>query len=86
MSKKWLSVLGAFVLLGTVAQAGEGWETNFKKALARAKAENKYVLLNFSGSDWCGWCTKLDKEVFSRQAFKDYARENLILVLLDFPR
>ena len=55
-------------------------------ALAKAKTEKKMVLLDFTGSDWCGWCVKLDKEVFSKTEFKTYAKDNLVLVELDFPR
>jgi protein disulfide-isomerase len=44
------------------------------------------MLLDFSGSDWCGWCVKLDKEVFSKPAFKTFAKTNLVCVLVDFPR
>lgn len=62
------------------------WMTDFEAAKAKAKAENKPMLVDFTGSDWCIWCIKLDEEVFSKQAFKDYAKENLILVELDFPR
>jgi thioredoxin-related protein len=83
--KKWLMVMAA-VAISAGAFATEGWETDFEKAKATAKAENKHILIDFSGSDWCGWCVKLDKEVFSQKAFKDYAKENLVLVLADFPR
>ncbi len=83
--KKWLMVLAA-VAVGAGAYASEGWKTDFSKASAQAKAEGKYMLIDFSGSDWCGWCVKLDKEVFSQAAFKEYAKENLVLVLADFPR
>jgi protein disulfide-isomerase len=83
--KKWLLVL-ATVALGTGAFASEDWNTDFAKASAKAKAEGKYILIDFSGSDWCGWCKKLDKEVFSKKTFKKYAKENLILVMADFPR
>ena len=62
------------------------WELNFEQAQARAKAENKPMLLDFTGSDWCGWCIRLDKEVFSQTEFKAYAAESLVLVELDFPR
>ena len=62
------------------------WETDFKKALATAKASGKYIMLDFSGSDWCGWCKKLEKEVFSQDAFKDFTEKNLVCVLVDFPR
>lgn len=83
--KKLMMILAA-VAVSAGAFASEGWETNFEKASAKAKAEGKHVLIDFSGSDWCGWCIKLDKEVFSQKAFKDYAEENLVLVLADFPR
>lgn len=62
------------------------WETDFEKALATAKDSGKHMLLDFSGSDWCGWCIRLEKEVFSQDAFKDFAKENLVCVLVDFPR
>jgi thioredoxin-related protein len=83
--KKWMAIL-ALVAIGSSAFAAEGWETDFEKAKAKAKAENKHLLLDFSGSDWCGWCIKLDKEVFSKKEFKAYAKDNLVLVLADFPR
>ena len=62
------------------------WETDFKKASSASKASGKYIMLDFSGSDWCGWCIKLEKEVFSQDAFKDFAEKNLVCVLVDFPR
>ena len=62
------------------------WEENLETALQKAKAENKAVLVNFTGSDWCQWCIKLSDEVFSKSEFEDYAENNLILVRLDFPR
>jgi protein disulfide-isomerase len=68
------------------AQALTGWTTDYKEALAIAKEQNKKVLLNFTGSDWCGWCIKLDKEVFSKKEFLDYAKDNYILVKIDYPR
>jgi len=62
------------------------WEENLETALQKAKTENKAVLVNFTGSDWCVWCQKLSAEVFSQSEFEDYADDNLILVRLDFPR
>jgi protein disulfide-isomerase len=62
------------------------WTTDYQKALAEAKSSGKKVLLNFTGSDWCGWCIRLDKEVFSQPEFGQYAANHLILVKLDFPR
>lgn len=85
------AVLAAVLLCGcnqkAVAADSSGiWKTDYDAALKQAAAENKYVLVDFSGSDWCGWCMKLEKEVFSRKEFIDYAQDNLICVLLDFPR
>jgi len=63
-----------------------GWLSDYQKAQQEAKASNKFLLLDFTGSDWCGWCKKFDREILSQSQFKDYARENLVLVELDFPR
>ena len=77
-----LSLLGLYASLS----ASEGWLTDFEAAKVKASEEQKSLLLDFTGSDWCGWCIKLDKEVFSQQAFKDFAADSLVLVELDFPR
>lgn len=73
-------------MAATPLRAGDGWLTDYKEALAQAKKENRPVLMDFTGSDWCGWCMKLNKEVFSQAAFKDYAKANLVLLEVDFPR
>ena len=62
------------------------WETDFEVAKKRAKAEKKPMLLDFTGSDWCGWCIQLKKEVFSTPEFAKYAKDNLVLVEVDFPQ
>jgi thioredoxin-related protein len=62
------------------------WLHDYKKAQQEATAANKFLLLDFTGSDWCGWCRKFDKEILSQPQFKDYARENLVLLEVDFPR
>ena len=62
-----------------------GWTDNEQAALAKAKAEKKLVLLDFTGSDWCPWCIRMDKEVFATPEFKDYAKDHLELVTVDFP-
>ena len=62
------------------------WRTDLPAAAAEARSSQRLLLLNFSGSDWCGWCQRLDTEVFSTSAFQDYAAENLVCVLADFPR
>jgi thioredoxin-related protein len=75
------------LLLGiaSLASAGEGWLTDFEAAQKLAAEKNLPILVDFSGSDWCGWCIKLDNEVFSQPKFKTYATENLVLFLADFP-
>jgi thioredoxin-related protein len=80
-----LIVIG-LTLISITASAESSWITDYKKAQEDAKAGKKLVLLEFTGSDWCGWCMKLDKEVFSTPEFQNYASRNLILVKLDFPR
>ncbi|MEY2488307.1 MAG: hypothetical protein QOC70_249 [Verrucomicrobiota bacterium] len=60
--------------------------TSYEQGQQEAKANNKLVLLDFTGSDWCGWCILLDREVFSKPKFKEYASRNLVLVEVDFPR
>lgn len=90
MKKIFLSmILLAAILLGcskSSANDNLNWEENLETALQKAKTENKAVLVNFTGSDWCQWCIKLSNEVFSQPEFEEYADENLILVRLDFPR
>ena len=62
------------------------WLTDLSVVQARAKEEGKPILMDFTGSDWCGWCIKLKKEVFSKPAFIDYANEHIILMTIDFPK
>ncbi len=62
------------------------WETDIDVAKKRAKDENKKILVDFTGSDWCGWCIKLKKEVFDKPEFQEYAKKNLVMLELDFPR
>jgi protein disulfide-isomerase len=84
--QKFTVFLAVLALVTSIASAASGWDDDYEKALAKAKAEKKMIVLDFTGSDWCGWCIKLDKEVFSKKEFKDYAKENLVLVEVDFPQ
>lgn len=84
--KKFMLML-AMCALGSLVFAGElTWHTDMEKAKEVARKENKVILVNFTGSDWCGWCIRLDKEVFSQDSFAKYAEDNLVLLKLDFPR
>jgi protein disulfide-isomerase len=67
-------------------QAEPKWQTDYKKAQEQAKADKKLLLVDFTGSDWCGWCIRLNREVFSQPEFQEYAKKNLVLVEIDFPR
>jgi protein disulfide-isomerase len=62
------------------------WQTDFAVASKQAAQEHKYILLDFTGSDWCPWCIKMDKEVFDQSQFSVFALKNLVLVKVDFPR
>jgi len=62
------------------------WLTNYQQALAQAAKENKSVLLDFTGSDWCPPCMQMEKEVLSQHEFIAFAKNKLVLVKLDFPR
>lgn len=68
------------------ANQGLNWLDNHAEALALAKKENKALLIDFTGSDWCGWCIKLKKEVINTPEFEKFAKDNLILQVADFPR
>ena len=68
------------------SQENDGWLLNFDKAAELSMKTGKPILANFTGSDWCGWCIRLKKEVFVTPAFKKWADENVILLELDYPR
>ena len=67
------------------ARADQAWTSDYQKAQQEAKASHKLVLLDFTGSDWCGFCFQLDRAILSKPQFKDYASKNLVLVEVDFP-
>lgn len=62
------------------------WPTDWEAAKAASKEQGKPILINFTGSDWCGWCIRMEKEVFAKKVFQDFAEENLILLEIDFPK
>jgi thioredoxin-related protein len=68
------------------AKANDLWTEDFEAAKKRAAAEQKDLLIDFTGSDWCGWCIRLQKEVFTQDPFKKAAPEKFVLVELDFPQ
>ena len=80
------AVLVALSMPLTTRAESLDWKTNFAEAKTTAAREKRSLLLDFTGSDWCPWCVKMDKEVFSQPAFATFAAKNLVLVKLDFPR
>jgi protein disulfide-isomerase len=64
----------------------KGWTEDLDLAMKFAARTKRPIVLDFTGSDWCGWCIKLHDEVFSKDTFKAYADKNLVLVVVDFPR
>jgi protein disulfide-isomerase len=79
-----------FCLLACLAVLNLGaedltWLTSFPDAQAEAKKENKLLLIDCTGSDWCLLCKELDLDVFKKKQFVDYARTNLVLLMVDFP-
>lgn len=79
-----ITMLGFLTSTAMAEQAT--WLTDLKAAKTTASQEKKQILINFTGSDWCPWCIKLQKEIFSQPQFVEYARKNLVLVEVDFPR
>lgn len=85
MRKIFITVL---VVMGSFAvQAQElKWETDINKAISVSNKSKKPMLLFFTGSDWCGWCIRLQKEVLKTPEFAAWAKKNVVLVELDYPR
>ena len=85
---KKILVIAFLTLTSMSMQAQEEltWHTDLSKATDISIKENKPMFLFFTGSDWCGWCIRLQKEVFKTPEFIKWAKENVVLVELDFPR
>jgi protein disulfide-isomerase len=83
--KKILIAILAATICWQVNAAESTWLTDLPQAQTQAKSENKIVLMDFTGSDWCGWCIKFKKEVLDTAEFQAYAAKNVVLVELDYP-
>jgi thioredoxin-related protein len=77
-----ITLLFAFLFAGALP----AWRHDLKQAEADARKDHKLILLNFSGSDWCGPCIRMEKEIFENEQFQAYATRHLVLVNADFPR
>jgi len=79
-----MKAIALFILLLLAAQPN--WHYDFTQALSEAKNEDKAIILNFAGSDWCGPCIKMTRDIFEKESFISYAEDHLVLVRADFPR
>ena len=87
--KNFLVIMVLFIGANVFAQEGATspeWNTNLVKAVDKAIAEKKPLLMFFTGSDWCGWCKRLQAEAFLKPEFEKWAAENVVLMELDYPR
>ena len=84
--KRSTSILTAILAINSPAFAANPWHTGLPIALDKARAENKAVFVNFTGSDWCGYCIQLKREILVTPAFESFASNNLVLVEVDFPK
>jgi len=88
-TKSWIRTCVAVAAVGWsgfLIAGGEGWISDFSAAKKQAADSNKDLLVDFTGSDWCGWCIKLNEEVFSHEAFKEGVKDKFVLVEIDFPK
>lgn len=83
-STQWIAAQNAKP--GAYKATHEGWLVNLDEAYAQSKKTGKPILANFTGSDWCGWCKRLSAAVFVKPEFQAWAKKNVILLELDFPR
>jgi thioredoxin-related protein len=82
-----VAALAALSAVAAVSMASNlKWETDAKKAMELSKKSDKPILADFTGSDWCGWCIRLHKEVFDTPEFAKWASKNVILLELDYPQ
>lgn len=87
--KKFFLMAAAILMFGTISAADQTdklWLTDYDQAVKTAKETKRPILMLFTGSDWCPYCVKLEKNVLSKTEFKKYAKDNLVLLYLDFPR
>ena len=84
--KKIVMFVFALCLGISTFASGKQWMTNLDEAMKLSNKSGKPILVEFSGSDWCPPCKSLNKNVFTKKEFLNFAKKNLILVLMDFPR
>ena len=88
-TRNLITLIFSLLLLFPVLVSAKGednWLTNYDEAKAKAQKENKTLMLYFAGTDWCKPCILLKRQIFETQEFEDFANDNLVIVMLDFPR
>jgi protein disulfide-isomerase len=85
-TKKIIFFICFSILSISIGQENSGWLVDYEEVYQKSIKEGKPIMANFTGSDWCGWCKKLKKAVFDTKLFKDWAKKNVILFELDYPR
>ena len=83
--KKLIAVLAVFLAVFS-AFGGIAWNDNFGKAQEEAQKTGKPILMLFTGSDWCGFCIRMDKDAFSKPGFQKFIQANFVMFKADFPR
>ena len=80
------TLITSFLILFASIGFSQSWTTDIEEAKKQASTENKKIILVFQGSDWCAPCIKLDKEIWSTEEFKAYAKKHYVMLQADFPR
>lgn len=78
--------LGYFFLISIISMNAQEWQTDISESQKIASEKNQKIILVFQGSDWCAPCIKLDTEIWNTKEFRDYSKENYVLLKADFPR
>ena len=87
MKHKFILIMMLILISSTTVFSQEiTWYENYEEAKTVVQDSGKTLLINFTGSDWCPWCIKLKDEVFDKESFNKYAKENLVLMIADFPK
>lgn len=83
---KHIYLVLTFISISIYSISAQNWQTDINVAKKIALTENKTIILVFQGSDWCAPCIKLDREIWSTETFKSYAKTNFVMLQADFPR
>jgi len=82
---KKIIFIGVFLFI-SINVSGQTWLSNYDETIAQAQKENKNIIMVFAGTDWCAPCIKLEKYIWESEYFKKYAKDNWVLLKLDFPK